>query len=169
MTAYGQSLKKEYEFAKEDYYNNYVGKAKFGQEAQKAYDKMNKLQLETISMSFQYEDIPKDFVDNYKNMEVTSIEALKLTQEALLASKSLSDLKTQEKEVSDDLNNLKSQISSTSQTSLTEKKQELETKLSSLSNAIKSSEISAKNAADAAREATNAAVEVASKKIEGRN
>ena len=168
MTAYGQSLKKEYEFAKEDYYNNYVGKAKFGQEAQKAYDKMNKLQLETISMSFQYEDIPKDFVDNYKNMEVTSIEALKLTQEALLASKSLSDLKTQEKEVSNDLNNLKSQISSTSQTSLTEKKQELETKLSSLSNAIKSSEISAKNAADAAREATNAAVEVASKKIVGK-
>ena len=51
---------------------------------------MNALQLETMSMSFEYEDIPSEFVDNYKKMEITSIEALKLTQESVIAAKNLS-------------------------------------------------------------------------------
>ena len=169
MSAYGQSLKKEYEFAKENWYMNHVAKGdNLSPEATKAFKRMNELQLQTISISMQYEDIPKEFVDNYKNMEVTSIEALKLTQDSVIASKNLSDLKIQEHETSNDLEKLKSQINSTSQASLNEKKQELEMKLSSINSAINSAEINAKNAADAAKEATNAAVELASTKVVGK-
>ena len=49
-----------------------------------------------------------------------------------------------------------------------EKKQELETQLSSLNNAISAAEINAKNASEAAKEATTAAVEVASSKVVGK-
>ena len=49
---------------------------------------MSRLQLETISMNV-YEDIPQDFVQNYKNMENASMEALKLTQDSLMAAKNL--------------------------------------------------------------------------------
>ena len=73
---------------------NHVAKGdNLSPEATKAFKRMNELQLQTISMSFQYEDIPEDFVQDYKNMEVTSIEALKLTQDSVIASKNLSDLK----------------------------------------------------------------------------
>lgn len=169
MTAYGQSLKKEYEFAKENWYMNHVAKGdNLSPEATKAFKRMNELQLQTISMSFQYEDIPEDFVQDYKNMEVTSIEALKLTQNSVIASKNLSDLKLQEQMVSNDLEKIKSQINSTNQASLNNKKKELEIKLSSINNAINSAEINAKNAADAAKEATNAAVELASTKVVGK-
>ena len=169
MTAYGQSLQKEYEFAKENWYSNHVAKGdNLSPEATKAFKKMTNLQLEASSMTFQYEDIPTEFIKSYKKMEETSIEALKLTQASVIASKSLTDLKTQEKEVSNELQKIKSQVSSTSQTTLTEKKQELETKLSSLNNAINNAEINAKNAADAAKDATNKAVEIASTKVVGK-
>ena len=169
MTAYGQSLKKEYEFAKENWYSNYVAKGdNLSPEATKAFKKMNALQLETMSMSFEYEDIPSEFVDNYKKMEITSIEALKLTQESVIAAKNLSDLQSQEKEISNNINNLKTQIESSNETTLIEKKQELETQLSSLNNAISAAEINAKNASEAAKEATTAAVEVASSKVVGK-
>ena len=169
LIAYGQSLKKEYEFAKENWYMNHVAKGdNLSPEATKAFKRMNELQLQTISMSFQYEDIPEDFVQDYKNMEVTSIEALKLTQDSVIASKNLSDLKLQEQMVSNDLEKVKSQINSTNQASLNDKKKELEIKLSSINNAINSAEINAKNAADAAKEATNAAVELASTKVVGK-
>ena len=169
MTAYGQSLKKEYEFAKENWYSNHVAKGdNLSPKATEAFKKMTNLQLETASMSFQYEDIPNEFIDNYKKMEVTSIEALKLTQESVIAAKNLSDLKSQEKEISNNIEDLKSQIGSSNQTTLSEKKQELETQLSKLNNAISVAEINAKNASEAAKEATNAAVDVASSKIVGK-
>ena len=169
MTAYGQSLKKEYEFAKENWYMNHVAKGdNLSPEATKAFKRMNELQLQTMSMSFQYEDIPEGFVQDYKKMEVTSIEALKLTQDSLLASKNLSDLKLQEKEVSNNIEKLKSEINSTSETSLIEKKQELENELSSLNFEIKKAEINSKTLSDAAKEATNDAVNLASSKVVGK-
>tara|TARA_X000000950_G_C13907290_1_gene657460 strand:+ start:1231 stop:4143 length:2913 start_codon:yes stop_codon:yes gene_type:complete len=169
LTAYGESLKKEYEFAKENWYSNHVAKGdNLSPKATEAFKKMTNLQLETASMSFQYEDIPNEFIDNYKKMEVTSIEALKLTQESVIASKNLSDLKSQEKEISNNIEDLKSQIASSNQTTLSEKKQELETQLSKLNNIISAAEINAKNASEAAKEATASAVEVASSKIVGK-
>ncbi len=169
MTAYGQSLQKEYEFAKENWYSNHVAKGdNLSPEATEAFKKMTNLQLETASMNFNYEDIPNEFIDNYKKMEVTSIEALKLTQESVIADKNLSDLKSQEKEISNNIENLKSQIESSNETTLSQKKQELETQLSALNNAISAAEINAKNASEAAKEATASAVEVASSKIVGK-
>ena len=169
MTAYGQSLKKEYEFAKENWYSNHVAKGdNLSPEATKAFNKMNALQLKTISMSFEYEDIPNEFVDDYKKMEVTSIEALKLTQESVIAAKNLSDLKSQEKDLSNNLENLKSQINSSNQTTLSQKKQEIENQLSNLNSAISKAQINAKNASEAAKEATSIAVDVASSKVVGK-
>ena len=169
MTAYGQSLKKEYEFAKENWYSNHVAKGdNLSPEATKAFNKMNALQLETISMSFEYEDIPNEFVDDYKKMEVASIEALKLTQESVIAVKNLSDLKSQEKDLSNSLENLKSQINSSNETTLSQKKQEIENQLSNLNSAISKAQINAKNASEAAKEATSIAVDVASSKVVGK-
>jgi hypothetical protein len=119
-------------------------------------------------MSFEYEDIPNDFVDDYKKMEIASIEALQLTQESVIAAKNLSDLKSQEKDLSENLDNLKTQIESSNETTLSEKKQELENQLSNLNGAISKAQINAKNASESAKEATTIAVDVASSKVVGK-
>ncbi len=169
MNAYGQSLQKEYEFAKENWFSNHVAKGdNLSPEATDAFKKMTNLQLETSSMTFQYEDIPNEFIESYKKMEETSIEALKLTQASVIATKNLKDLKSQENEISNNINNLKSKIKNSNDKSLLEKKQELDKQLSSLSKAINTAEISANNASQAAKDATSVAVEVASSKVVGK-
>lgn len=162
MMAYGQSLKKEYELSKENYYNNFIGKGNFGTEAGDAYNKMNELQLKTIT-SFQYDEIPKDFVDQYKKIEISSIEAIKLTQDSIIKKKQLSDLELQSKEVSGDYNLIKSKSENAVKLKLVAEKNANDAKIAAEKAATLASETVSSNAS---QEVKDAALKVAAETLE---
>ena len=164
MVAYGQSLKKDYEFAKEDWYNNYVAKGNLtGTKANKAFNKMNELQLKSTYMNFTYENIPNEFKDNYKKMEVASIEALKLTQDNVIAEKKLKDLKQQETDNLNQLNSLKSETDKANKEKLLADKNANDAKIAAQKAANLASQTSSSNATEEAKKAAKIASDQAQK------
>ena len=163
MVAYGQSLKKDYELLKK-IGNNYVAKGNLtGTKANKAFNKMNELQLKSTYMNFTYENIPNEFKDNYKKMEVASIEALKLTQDNVIAEKKLKDLKQQETDNLNQLNSLKSETDKANKEKLLADKNANDAKIAAQKAANLASQTSSSNATEEAKKAAKIASDQAQK------
>ena len=80
QNAFQKSLKNDYELAKSQYFDTL--RDQNWAEAQKAYEKMNKAQLASVTQ-YSFEEIPQDFKTEFSNIEAKSISAAEAAKASL--------------------------------------------------------------------------------------